>query len=204
VLARGRRRRSGREFRELLKALPVSASCSSPTTHHSPNTSVITATTVTPAPERDENDEVGREREQRAERQRGAEPLRPVLVPVAHSVSEQSPRRIHTRRAYPRAPGSLAGDEACRIVAMKDRKAAPSSTTSKSKKSKKASSRVTAAKWEAAAAAGAAGRRAQRQAIGQASVAKVATRQFQKTRGQAIQAHIAARGRRQQARRDSR
>ncbi|HSE92185.1 MAG TPA: hypothetical protein VLF19_02685 [Methylomirabilota bacterium] len=84
---------------------------------------------------------------------------------------------------------------------MKDRKAAPSSTTSKSKK---ASSRITAAKWEAAAAAGAAGRRAQRQAIGQASVEKVARRQFQKTRGQAIQAHVAARGRRQQARRDSR
>jgi hypothetical protein len=88
-----------------------------------------------------------------------------------------------------------------RIVAMKDKKAAPRSTRSKSKK---ASSRVTAAKWEAAAAAGAAGRRAQRQAIGQASVEKVARRQFQKTHGQAIQAHIGARGRRQQARRDSR
>lgn len=87
------------------------------------------------------------------------------------------------------------------MVTMKDRKTAPRSTTSKSKK---ASSRVTAAKWEAAAAAGAAGRRAQRQAIGQASVGKVAGRQFQKTRGQAIQAHISARGRRQQARRDSR
>jgi hypothetical protein len=84
---------------------------------------------------------------------------------------------------------------------MKEKKPAPRSTSSKSKK---ASSRVTAAKWEAAAAAGVAGRRAQRQAIGQASVEKVARRQFQKTRGQAIQAHIAARGRRQQARRDSR
>jgi hypothetical protein len=84
---------------------------------------------------------------------------------------------------------------------MKDKKAAPSSTTSKSKK---ASSRLTAAKWEAAAAAGATGRRVQRQAIGQASVEKVARRQFQKTRGQVIQAHIGARGRRQQARRDSR
>lgn len=87
---------------------------------------------------------------------------------------------------------------------MKERRAAPSSTTSKSKKGKKASSRVTAAEREAAAAAGDAGRRARRQAIGQASVAKVARLQFQKTHGQAIQAHIAARGRRQQARRDSR
>ena len=87
---------------------------------------------------------------------------------------------------------------------MKEKKAARRSTTSKSTKSKKASSRVTAAKWEAATVAGAAARRAQRQAIGQASVEKVARRQFQKTRGQAIQAHIAARGRRQQARRDSR
>jgi hypothetical protein len=84
---------------------------------------------------------------------------------------------------------------------MKDKKATPRSTRSKSKK---ASSRVTAAKWEAAAAAGAEGRRAQRQAIGQASVETVVRRQFQKTRGQAIQAHISARGRRQQARRDSR
>jgi hypothetical protein len=84
---------------------------------------------------------------------------------------------------------------------MKDKKGAPRSTRSKSKK---ASSRVTAAKWEAAAAAGVAGRRAQRQAIGQASVEKVARRQFQKTRGQAIQAHIGARSGRQQAGRDSR
>jgi hypothetical protein len=38
----------------------------------------------------------------------------------------------------------------------------------------------------------------------EASVEKVARRQFQKTRGQAIQAHISARGLRQQARRDSR
>jgi hypothetical protein len=88
-----------------------------------------------------------------------------------------------------------------RIAAMKDKKTASRSTGSKSKK---ASSRVTAAKWESAAAAGAAGQRVQRQAIGQASVEKVARRQFQKTRGQAIQAHISARGRRQQARRDSR
>ncbi|HET9489998.1 MAG TPA: hypothetical protein VFR64_09640 [Methylomirabilota bacterium] len=84
---------------------------------------------------------------------------------------------------------------------MKNRKAEPGSTTSKTKK---APSRVTAATWEAAAAADAAGRRAQRQAIGQASVEKVARRQFQTTRGQVIQAHISARGRRQQARRDSR
>jgi hypothetical protein len=94
-----------------------------------------------------------------------------------------------------------AGDEARRIVAMKDKKAAPGSASSKSKK---ASSRVTAATWEATAAAGVAGRRAQRQVIGQASVEKAARRQFQKTGGQAIQAHIGARGRRQQARRDSR
>jgi hypothetical protein len=84
---------------------------------------------------------------------------------------------------------------------MKDEKGAPRRTSSKSRK---ASSRVTAANWEAAAAAGAAGRRAQRQAIGQASVEKAAQRQFQKTGGQAIQAHVGARGRRQQARRDSR
>jgi hypothetical protein len=84
---------------------------------------------------------------------------------------------------------------------MRDKKTASRTTGSKSKK---ASSRVTAAKWEAAAAAGAAGRRVKRQAIGQASVEKVARRQLQKTRGQAIQAHISARGRRQQARRDSR
>jgi hypothetical protein len=87
------------------------------------------------------------------------------------------------------------------MVAMRNKKGASRSTSSKSKK---ASSRVTAAKWEAAAAAGGAGRRAQRQAIGQASVEKVARRQFEKTHGQAIHAHIGARGRRQQARRDSR
>jgi hypothetical protein len=84
---------------------------------------------------------------------------------------------------------------------MKAKKSTPRGTSSKSKK---ASSRVTAAKREAAATAGAAGRRAQRQAIGQAAGEKVARRQFQKTRGQAIQAHIGARGRRQQAKRDSR
>jgi hypothetical protein len=84
---------------------------------------------------------------------------------------------------------------------MKDKKGAPSKTSSKSKK---ASSRVTAATWEAAAAAGAAGQRAHWQAIGRASVEKTARRQLQKTGGQAIQANIGARGRRQQARRDSR
>jgi len=84
---------------------------------------------------------------------------------------------------------------------MRDKKGAPRKTASKSKK---ASSRVTAENWEAAAAAGVTGQRAQWQAIGQASVEKVAKRQFQKTGGQAIQAHIGARGRRQQARRDSR
>jgi hypothetical protein len=94
-----------------------------------------------------------------------------------------------------------ASGEARRIVAMKDKKGAPGSTSSKSRK---ASSRVTAAKWGATAAASAAGRRAQRQAIGQASVEKAASRQFQKTGGQAIHAHIGARRRRLQARRDSR
>jgi hypothetical protein len=84
---------------------------------------------------------------------------------------------------------------------MKDKKGADRKTSSKSDK---ASSRVTAASWETAAAMGAAGERAQRQAIGRASVEKVARRQFQKTGGQAIQAHVGAQGRRQQARRDSR
>ena len=84
---------------------------------------------------------------------------------------------------------------------MKDRKTAPRTVRAKSTK---ASSRVTAAKWEAATAAGAAGRSVQRKAIGKASVEKLAGRQFQRTRGQAIQGHITARGRRQQARRDSR
>ena len=84
---------------------------------------------------------------------------------------------------------------------MRNKRAAPEG---KRARSKKASSRVTAATWEAAAAAGAAGRRTQRQAIGQASVEQVTRRQSQKARAQAIQGHIAARGRRQQARRDSR
>ena len=84
---------------------------------------------------------------------------------------------------------------------MKEKKGAPGKTASKSKK---ASSRVTAANWEAAAAADIAGQRVQWQAIGQASVEQVAKRQLQKKGGQAIQAHIGARGRRQQARRDSR
>ena len=75
---------------------------------------------------------------------------------------------------------------------MKGKKATSST------KSKKASSRVTAAKRAAAQ------RRARRQAIGQASREKVAKRQLQKTRIQAIQAHISAQGRRRQARRDSR
>ena len=83
---------------------------------------------------------------------------------------------------------------------MKDRKTAPRTARAKSKK---ASSRVTAAEWNAAVAAGASVRSA-RKAIGKASVEKLAGRQFQKTRGQAIQGHITARGRRQQARRDSR
>ena len=94
-----------------------------------------------------------------------------------------------------------AASVAARIVVMKNKKAAPGSTRSKSRK---ASSRVSAAQWEAAAAVAATGRRAQRQAIGQASVAKVARRQLQKTRARVIQAHVSARGRRQQARRDSR
>jgi len=84
---------------------------------------------------------------------------------------------------------------------MKDKKGGPKETSSKSKK---ASSRVTAPNWEAAGAVGAAGQRAQRQAIGRASVENAARRQLQKTGGQAIQAHVGAQGRRQQARRDSR
>ncbi len=84
---------------------------------------------------------------------------------------------------------------------MKEKKGAP---RKRAAKSTKASSRVTAANWEAAAAAGTAGQRAHWQAIGQASVEQVAKRQVQKTGGQAIQAHIGARGRRRQARRDSR
>ncbi len=84
---------------------------------------------------------------------------------------------------------------------MKDKKSAARKTNSKSKK---ASSRVTAANWEAANAAVAAGQRVHWQATGQASGEKAAGRQFQKTGGQAIQAHVGARGRRQQARRDSR
>ncbi len=79
---------------------------------------------------------------------------------------------------------------------MKEKKGAP---RKRAAKSTKASSRVTAA-----AAAGTAGQRAHWQAIGQASVEQVAKRQVQKTGGQAIQAHIGARGRRRQARRDSR
>ena len=84
---------------------------------------------------------------------------------------------------------------------MKDPKTAPKTARAKSTK---ASSRVTAAEWNAAAAAGASVRSARRKAIGKASKEKLVGRQFQKTRGQAIQGHITARGRRQQARRDSR
>jgi hypothetical protein len=110
-------------------------------------------------------------------------------------------------------PGSLGGHRmvpstaaqvapvAGRIGYMTDKKAAARSA---GVKSKKASSRVTAAKRTAAAAAAAASRRARRQAIGQAAIEKVARRQFQKTRTRAIQAHVSARGRRRQARRDSR
>jgi hypothetical protein len=83
---------------------------------------------------------------------------------------------------------------------MKARKAVPKKTTSKSAK---ASSRVTAATRETAAAAGAGRQRTQRQAIADAS-RNVGGRPRQKARGQAIQGHVAARGRRQQARRDSR
>ena len=71
-------------------------------------------------------------------------------------------------------------------------------------KSKKASSRVTALTLESAAASDAAKTARRGRAIGSSAVENAAKRQFQKTRGKAIQGHIQARGQRQQAKRDAR
>jgi hypothetical protein len=71
-------------------------------------------------------------------------------------------------------------------------------------KSKKASSRITAANREAAAAAAESKSATRGKAITSGAVENVAKRQFQKTQAKAIQAHIRARGQRQQAKRDAR
>ena len=71
-------------------------------------------------------------------------------------------------------------------------------------KSAKASSRVTAASREATAAAAESRNTTRGKAIGSSSVENVARRQFQKTQATAVQAHVRARGQRQQARRDAR
>ena len=71
-------------------------------------------------------------------------------------------------------------------------------------KSKKASARVTSAKREQAAASDAAKNKTQRTTIKTAAAKQTAGKQFDKTRARAIQAHMTARGRRQQAKRDSR
>jgi hypothetical protein len=71
-------------------------------------------------------------------------------------------------------------------------------------KSRKASSRVTASNQESAAASEASKRTSRGRAIGSSAVASAAKRQFQKTRGKAIQGHIQARGQRQQAKQDAR
>ena len=70
--------------------------------------------------------------------------------------------------------------------------------------SKKASSRVTALNQESAAASEASKSAIRGRAIGSRAVKNAAKRQFQKTRGKAIQGHIQARGQRQQAKRDAR
>jgi hypothetical protein len=71
-------------------------------------------------------------------------------------------------------------------------------------KSAKASSRVTAAHQEAAAANQLSRTASRGKAIGSGAVDNVARRQFQKTQAGAVQAHVRARGQRQQARRDAR
>jgi hypothetical protein len=73
-----------------------------------------------------------------------------------------------------------------------------------STKSKKASARVTAAGQQAGAGAWQAKAAARGKAVGAGAIENAARRQFEKTRGKAIQAHVRAQGRRQQARRDSR
>jgi hypothetical protein len=69
-------------------------------------------------------------------------------------------------------------------------------------KSKKASARVTATKWTSAEGGKAKGSAETRKVGGGASGGK--TGKSNRTRAQAIQGHITARGRRQQAKRDSR
>ena len=71
-------------------------------------------------------------------------------------------------------------------------------------KSKKASARVTAANREQAAAADAAKGMTRGTAMKTSAAKQTAGKQFDKARGKAIQAHVQARGQRQQAKRDSR
>lgn len=71
-------------------------------------------------------------------------------------------------------------------------------------KSKKASARVTSAAREQAAAANAAKSKARGTAMKAGAAKQTAGKQFDKTRSRAIQAHVQARGQRQQAKRDSR
>jgi hypothetical protein len=73
-----------------------------------------------------------------------------------------------------------------------------------SQRSKKASARVTAAGREAAAGSRQAKDTIRGKTIGSGAADNAARRQFEKTQGKAIQAHMRAQGRRQQARRDSR
>ena len=71
-------------------------------------------------------------------------------------------------------------------------------------KSKKASARVTAANREQAAASAATKSVTRGTAMKTSAAKQTAGKQFDKTRGKAIQAHVQARGQRQQAKRDSR
>jgi hypothetical protein len=70
-------------------------------------------------------------------------------------------------------------------------------------KSAKASSRVTAANQEATAGAQESRNAIRGKAIASGAIANVARRQFQKSQAAAVQAHVRARGQRQQARRDT-
>ena len=71
-------------------------------------------------------------------------------------------------------------------------------------KSAKASARVTSAGREATAASQESRSSTRAKAIGSAAVDNAARRQFQKTQAAAVQAHVRARGQRQQAKRDAR
>ena len=71
-------------------------------------------------------------------------------------------------------------------------------------KSKKASARVTAPNRAQAAAADAAKAMTRGTAMKTSAAKQTAGKQFDKARGKAIQAHVQARGQRQQAKRDSR